>query len=195
MKYLFFIDRHDLNISRHFWPIYMETGEWRHSDWSHRQLGHWTDSEQREVCVLRWYFPQLGDIVVVLLCWATLLAVGADWLAWMPAYPESRDLIQKLRAMTCCGSRPSDSTPARSREVRCQSNTRHFINSFMNLTPLSLSHCLVNNFPCGSRNYLWFCFKGRSISFWHSFVVFFQRQIRSQPSSSEIYCEKTGQWM
>ena len=38
---------------------------------------------------------------------------------------------------------------------------------------------LVSNFLCGSRNYLWFCFKRRSISFWHSFVVFFLRQIRS----------------
>ena len=137
MKYLFFIDRHDLNISRHFWPIYMETGEWRHSDWSHRQPGHWTDREQRDVCLLRWYFPQWGDIVVVLLCWATLLGVGveSDW-------PECQHTVyhvtqQKLRAMTCCGSRPSDWTPARSREGGV-SSTRGILLTVL-WTSLSLS--------------------------------------------------------
>ena len=76
--------------------------------------------------------------------------------------------------MTCCGSRPSDWTPARSRAGRrCDFTTVLYLLIFLSLW-------LVNNFLCGSRNYLWFCFKRRSISFWHSFVVFFLRQIRSK---------------
>ena len=138
MKYLFFIDRHDLNISRHFWPIYMETLEWRHSSSptgviASLDIGLIGNKEM-------WRYKMIfSSVRRYCRC-----VVELSWVLELSAWPECQHsqhhvTKQKLRAMTCCGSRPSDWTPARSRAGRrCD-----FTTVLSTYHPLSLSGWLT----------------------------------------------------
>ena len=107
----------------------------------------------------------------------SLCCVQAPVLSdWPDCQPSQHHVTRtKTESNDCSGAaRPSDWTTVRSGARRC-----HCSNSFIIPVSQSVSQLssLVNNFLCGSRNYLWFCFNGRSISFWHSFVVFFRAKL------------------